>query len=719
MANKAEYLQMIQRAYEQEKGRFQQKREQGLEQAGSGTPLFGYLPPRWMLDFGATCAFLYALYGEAHYASQARDALVFYPEWAEHLPAEAASQRPEYADGIPPLEPVFYPVLYATTLQRIRATLSPADEQLLVEVLASSLRPILRFPEWGGHNRAMLRAAGLAVSAAAFPGHPEAGEWISLADELAEESWGRWSIEDAMLYQPHWLRALILYAEARQRAEELEDLIQPRLYLKAATQLLSPLGILPDFGDSHWLADSHTEWMACLEWGARAYQDPAMKWASSRIYQGGNVQVADAYHATVFALAWKWCDESIPERPPLNPEDALEDLISKKIVWRTGWDSGAAYACLNYRDEGDYGRTARDYLRHTLAVSAEKMHHGHADENSFVMLVQDGTLLLHESGYRESPPDGVYRSGVYHNRLIWRAGEKPPDQGLLEYLRGDGRYHPVSTERLYHTRLKDVQFTRLRLRDDGEGIAWDRSVIFLEELPAWIVADRFKAARAGMRTLSCLWWTTDILEKGEGWYETYIRSVQDWQNVKNAALWVGMPPVPGTITALSVEPFRRHFQPELALARTWSGEMNADQVVHFVTVLWPHPFEQRDEERNRAIEVIPSQPESRGIGIWLRWKGEERLFGLQEGPSTAPGRQDLRPTYTKEHGTTGFGPALSDAAFIAVRRQPQGGWAGFINGTFLSFQGQVLYSGPEHAMFQEDRSAQPGVPARFRYHVEF
>ena len=87
-----------------------------------------------------------------------------------------------------------------------------------------------------------------------------------------------------MLYQTHWLRALILYGEARGREAELKDLLQPRMYLKAFAQLLSPLGIPPDFGDSHWLMHSSWEWLACLEWGAAAYQDPALKWAAEQVY---------------------------------------------------------------------------------------------------------------------------------------------------------------------------------------------------------------------------------------------------------------------------------------------------------------------------------------------------------------------------------------------------------------------------------------------------
>ncbi len=715
MTSKQEYISLIERACQREGDRLPAEIEKSFQQAAESTPLFGYFPPRWMLDYAAACAFLYARRGEARLVEQAKEALFFYRDWLKHLPPGAEHSRPEYEDGIPPMEPVFNPVVFVPAVEQIRPALSAGELETLSDLLARTFKPVFRFPEWGGHNRAMLRAAGLALGARAFPDHPQAPAWAALADELAEESWGRWSIEDAMLYQPHWLRALIRYAEARGREAELKDMLQPRLHLKAMTQLLSPLGILPDYGDSHWLMHSQWEWLACLEWGAAAYQDPALKWAARRIFETRQADAPDAYLATVAALAWEWCDESVPARPPLDRDSALDDLVIKKLVWRTGWGGGDAYACLNYRDEGDYGRAARDYLRATLAVSAEKMHHGHADECSFSMLVHNGTLLLHESGYRERPPDGIYRAAVYHNRLIWQPGRKPAGLGLLEFLRGDGRYQPTRTERLYHTRLGEAEFSRVRVVDETQGLAWDRSVIFLPNLPAWVVLDGALATRTGPRTISSLWWTTDVLARGEGWFDTHLQGVMGWANRKEAALWIAMPGAPSQPGTLSVEPFRRHFQDELALARTWYGEHRAGRCVNFVTVLWPHAYGEPGEDRFPKIEVVESEPLGAGIGVWLRWGGVERLFGVLNDLARFCGQEDVRPTYSAGQGPVGYGPLRSDAAFVFLRKEAGGEWAGFIHGTHLSHQGQVLYQGRPHAMFQEDATDRPGVPARFRW----
>jgi hypothetical protein len=50
-----------------------------------------------------------------------------------------------------------------------------------------------------------------------------------------------------------------------------------------------------------------------------------------------------------------------------------------------------------------------------------------------------------------------------------------------------------------------------------------------------------------------------------------------------------------------------------------------------------------------------------------------------------------------------------------VKRGAFGEWAGFINGTYLACDGKIYYEGLPHAMFQENKTALPGVPARFRW----
>jgi hypothetical protein len=716
MPTRSDYLTYIQAAYDNERGHLD--REIAAWQAqfrasAALTALFGYSPPRWPLHMAAVAAFLYEQTGEPALAAEAADRLLRFPDWTRELPPDVAAARPEYADGVPPLDTTFDPLVFAAACTRIRPALTDATYAALAAIAAASLRPIWRFPEWGGHNRAMLRAASLGACARAFADHPDAAAWAVLADELAEESWGRWSIEDAIMYQAHWLRALVIYAEVRGRSGQLAQFVQPRLYLRAAAQLMSPIGILPDFGDSHWQTHGRWEWIACLEWGAATYRDPAMKWAAEQLWAGQPRGTPNIYAGQALILAWSWCDNALIAQLPETADDALDDLVLKKMVFRTGWDAGASYACLNYRDEGDYGRVARDFLWQTLAVSAEKMHHGHADEGSIALLAHAGTVLLHESGYRESPPDGMYRADVYHNRLIWRPGSLPAEKPLAG-LFDRGHYRAVRTERLYRTQLGDAEIGRVRVTDEMQGVAWDRSVFFLPALPGWVVIDTARALAEAERTLAQLWWTTDILAQGHDWADTHIAEITGWRNAEGATLRVITPDIPGAEIVAASSVFRRCFRDEIMLAACWHGVHRPAGPIHFVTVLWPHPFADAGGD-GPAVEVVRAEPGDRGIAVRLSWQGETRILAAASEPGSCLLAEDVRPRYTFASRRAAYGPILTDADFAYLRDNSSGSWAGFINGARLDVNGKTLYQGGSHAMFQEDRTDRPGVPARFRW----
>ena len=718
MSRKAEYLAFIQKSYDQDQGKVEDEITRWREQF-SNSSLFGYSPTRLPLQVGVVAAYLYEQTGRQAYARQAAELFLRYREFTAVYPQSARGRRPEYSGAaLPPLDCVFDPIVFAPAVERIRPELSPAEEAQLAEIMADSLAMVWRFPEWGGHNRAMLRAASLAVCARAFPAHPYAGDWIAMSDELAEESWGRWSIEDAMMYQSHWLRAMIHYSEARRKAQ-LTDFLQPRFHIKSMVQLLSPLGVLPNYGDSHWLMHSPWEWMSLFEWGAQAYQDPHMKWAAQRIWQErSQAEAPNIYAAMVLTQAHRWCDESIRPYEPHNFPDALDDLVAKKLVFRSGWGPKDAYACVNYRDEGDYGRIARDYLRTNLAVSAEKMHHGHSDEGAFSMLVHDGTLLLHESGYRESPPDGIYRADRFHNRLIWRPTVGLPNQPAWDLLEDNGHYHALRTERLYQTHLLNADLRRVRMVDEAAGLAWDRSIAFFPSLPAWVVIDTALAQRTAPRTFSLLWWTTDLLgQSSEGTaFETWISQIHEWQNARTCHLSILMPQVPGQSVRVETGVHQRDFHPETLISSTWRGQHLAGRAVSFVSVLWPHAPDQREMP---AVEVLDSEPSGRGLAVRLRWRGEERLLATLADLSAPWIQDDIRPRYTAAQGFTAYGEVSSDAAFVYTHTAPGARQAGMINGTRLEVGGALLHQAPLSSMFQEDGSDLPGVPARFRWEGEF
>lgn len=708
------YLSYIRKMFAEKQATAEQQLNEWRERFTNST-LFGYYPPRGPLHLAALAAFLYQQDGDESLGRLAVEQLLRYPSFTEIYPQSARAARPEY-EGVPfpPFDCAFDPILYSPAVDRLKPVLQPGELEQLGKIAGDSLEMVWKFPEWGGHNRAMLRAASLALCARSFPAHPRAAAWVEMSDELAEESWGRWSIEDAMMYQSHWLRALIQYAQARGKTE-FSDFLQPRMHIKSMVQLLSPLGILPSYGDSHHF--EIWEWLPVLEWGATAYRDPAMKWAAEQYFQSHLEHGTHGLHSALIVVnAFDWSDDSLEPAQPHYVPDALDDLVLKKIVFRTGWDKNSAYALLNYRDEGDYGLVARDYLRTNLAVSAEKMHHGHSDEGSLVMLVHEGNLLLNDGGYREDPPDGIYRADRFHNRLVWRPTVGLPADDPWEQLQDNGHYRAVRTNRLYQTHLLGAAFTRVRISDELEQMDWDRSIIFIPSLPVYLVVDSALAHVTRPRQLSQLWWTRQIHASGEDWYETGIDRAQHWVNQNDARLRIMLPSLPGQATRRVTHPARRNFQDEQVIVHGWRGEHRAGRSLNFVSLLVPHKAGETDMPE---AQLTHSDPLGRGLGITLAWKGEKHFITVLNDLSASWLVDDIRPRYTFAQGRTVYGPVTTDAAFTYVRETPGGSSAGFLNGTRLEYHNQVLHQAPTSGMFQEDRSDIPGVPARFRWQGEF
>ncbi len=713
MPKRSDYKAFIKESYLREAHHLDEEIATWEERVSADNPLLGYQAPKFPLQLASVAAFLFEDKGGAVLGRQAVETLLRFRQFTQAYPAQAVHLRPEYAGGVPPLDAVFDPLVFAAACYRLKPVLTPQEAVDLAGIAADSLRPIWRFPEWGGHNRAMLRAASLAACAWTFPDHPEAGSWQELADELAEESWGRWSIEDTMMYQAHWLRAMILYA--RYRGRDLISLVQPRMTVRAILQMLSPMGILPDFGDSHWLMHSHWEWIALFEWGAGVYHDPEMKWGAEKIWQFQQREAPNIYAASALLLAWEWCDDRVATAIPQDTPDALDDQVVKKLVFRTGWDGPAAYACVNYRDEGDYALTARNYLRTNLAVSAEKMHHGHADEGGFSLLVHHGTVLLHESGYRENPPDGIYRADYYHNRLVWRAGARLPGTRAWDYLKDNGHYKPVRSERLYQSHLCGIDVRRIRLTDAVQGLVWDRSIFFIPEIACWVILDGLAALRTGPRTSSQFWWTQQLMERGERWFKTWIPGIQTWQNAQNSALWIYIPEVPHQVNELSLSTQRRSFQDEILISNTWSGELRLSRAINFAAILVPSGFHESSPIDPGRVAVFTSQPGGRGIGIRFACAGEEFFLTTLNDLECGALQEDVRPRFTAEQGWCQVDTLESDAAFSIMRTREGEGKIGFLNGTRLVCQGRELFQMQPHAMFQEDGSHPVGITSRFRW----
>jgi hypothetical protein len=419
-----------------------------------------------------------------------------------------------------------------------------------------------------------------------------------------------------------------------------------------------------------------------------------MKWAAAIIAQkfidfsAPNPSVGLGY---MLLDCYRWADDDIPVIPPKSlSQEVMEDVQGKKIVFRNGWDNRATYLLLNYRDEGDGGLNFRDYLRDTIPVEEEKMTHGHADENSIVLLMSGGSVLLHDGGYRDympSGPFGAYRQDYFHNRLcvrpekIWMGQEEGqqrysireavPGQPVLDFLHNAGSYRIVRTQKVDFLTLPDLDYSRTRLFDDNMGYEWDRVITYIKEPGIFVVFDIFKSRKEEYFTLSNLWHTRKIVEKGEHWYDTVYDRIQKNTLSTDCRLTIVFPSTHYRLEGVEKE--KRHYQDEVLIHQTAAQHFELGETVGFITVLIPHKATVSAQGLANKIHLLPVVQPKKGMGVEISDKGKTYYVGVKNDLRMDMTRDWRRPRYTYESGKIRFGNMETNGDFV-----------------FYSLQGNIL-----------------------------
>lgn len=633
--------------------------------------LWGYNPPGTPVYLAATCGYLYSLNHNEVYAQRALQLLAEYGNLRKTLPADFASSRAEYAHGVPPFTNFFFIAPFAQAYLAVRDSRSatPALRAAIEHDLAECVDFVYTFPEWGSHNRAMLRALGFLLGAQAIPHHPHVHQWTRMAEAIAADNLQSWEVEDATVYHPVWLHALLRYAEAADKPQ-VHSSVFLRYYLEYFAHLISPAGLVPDFGDAFWESSLEAlRFVAVFERGAAVFRDPTFRWAAATLLatsrtRTDTVNIAAAYH---LCDAHRWTDESVATKAPqTGSEEVLEDVIGKKVVFRNGWDDRSTYLLLNYRDEGEGGWMSRNYLRNTLTVEEEKMHHGHADENSISLLMHNGSVLLHDAGYRDGLPSGPYgswRQDYFHNRLVVRSNKRDPHQGVLEFVRNSGAYRPVETHKIDFVRLRDVDMSRTRVSESFPGYDWDRIVVYVRSQGVFVIFDAVKATRSDYLTLTSFWHGQQVQRIRDGVYTITVDSLQALQLPQRSALRVEF--LERTAKSEGVEPISRHGQNEYALYQSTSSQYKTGDIEVFVTVLTPFDRGSRLEDLPRA-SLLPTSMPSRAVAIRLDSGGHTLLIAAKLDLESEIARENIRPRYQYELGRTTYGEFETDAHFFVA-----------------------------------------------------
>lgn len=673
--------------------------------------VFGYRAPGSLLEMAVIYSYLFEKEKKPEYAQRVKKVLVTYGDFRSMFPEWARKQRPDYQDSVPALPDFFTVMRYIRaydTLHRLEV-FSKEENKKIETIIAESMAYLLRTQEWGPMNRAALRAETLAWAMRALPNHPSAKIWEMQRKALGDDNWGNWQIEDATIYHSVWLYALLGYADAMGKLEELLKTPEMYYYAHYFLHLMCPADMIPDFGDANWL----TNWdrfLVFFEAAANQYKNPSLKWAAATIARKfiNFRNPANVSLGYLLLDCYRWGSDGISAFPPKTlSKEVMEDVQGKKIVFRNGWDHHSSYMLLNYRDEGDGGLNFRDYLRDTIPVEEEKMTHGHSDENSIVLLMANGSVLLHDGGYRDympSGPFGAYRQDYFHNRLcvrpekIWigqqegqyrySIGDAVPGQSVLDFLHNAGSYRRVRTQKVDFLTLPDFDYSRTRLIDENMGYEWDRVITYIKNPEIFVVFDILKARKEEYFTLSNLWHTRKIVAQGEHWYDTVYDRIQKHELQTDNNLLIVFPLTHFRIEG--VEPEKRHYQDETLIHQTTAQHFELGESVGFVTVLIPHPADESPQKWTERISLLPINPQRAGLGVHIEVEGKDVIVGVKNDLRMDMCRDWRRPRYTYESGKTHFGEFETNGDFVFASLSEAKLNYTIVNLTKALFKGKVL-----------------------------
>lgn len=676
--------------------------------------IWGYRPPSRLLEMASIYATLYDMERRDEDARRARVVLKKWDDYTKAYPKSAARRRTDYNAGVPPLPDFFTTMRYIRPYEILKrhGLLSQAEQKEMEDVIARGLRYTLRTQEWGPMNRTVLRAEALAWAVRAASEHPESKIWRFYERALAFDNWGNWEIEDAAIYHAVWVYGLLGYADATSRMKELFNTPEMFYYAQYFLYMISPEGTLPDFGDARW-KDNWARYLVFFEAAAAAYQNPEMKWAANQLAEIfiDFTKIQNTGLAFLLLDAARFGSDNVPvQKPTAGSMEVMEDIVGKKIVFRDGWEPTSIYMMLNYRDEGDGGLLFRDYLRDTIPVEEEKMTHGHADENSIILLMDNGSILLRDGGYRDympSGPYGNYRQDYFHNRLcvrqekIWM-GQKQgeyryshsdrravPGQSVLDFLHNAGSYRPIRTYKIDFLTFEEFDYSRTRLVDDPLGYTWDRVIVHVKDPACFVVFDILKATEEEFFTAANLWHTRKIVDQGSHWYDTVYDSLKGQSLNTDTRLLIHFPK--NHYRMEQVESIRRNTQKEWVISETTAQHFELGQHIGFVTVLTPHSSGVSPKKILERVEYIEPEPEGAGLHIVLKDKDKTVQIGVKRDLRMDMIRDWRRPKYTYEAGKIRYDDLETNGDFIFAERKNNTLQYTIVNLTKATIGDRVLY----------------------------
>jgi hypothetical protein len=661
-------------------------------------------PPKPHNHWARFSGLLYSVTGDKKYAEHAREILLTMPS----------------SDN-------FYAIQIIKQIEG-SGLLTEEDLQVINEkIVAGAERAVLYWPEWGAMNHATNGVVNNLTAAMQYmPDHPDYDRWKQKRDINLSGSWGLWSIEDSQIYIPVWNKPMMQYAELEGREDEFYAMPMTKYYFDYLVQLLTPGGQIVEFGDGRYGKGYTWDWMiSVLEKGASVYRDGKMKWAAHRIFEAHAKELGHRPGAEIVE-AYVWADDSIKEEIPTDKSRlVLEDYVGKKVVFRSGWDRNATYLFLNFMDDAPFGIDGKEHMITSINVETEKNHHGHADENAIGLLTKDGSILLYESGYRETSstgPDGQFRADVFHNKLIVREGLADPNWRLMPFLLDGGRYKFVNTKLMHFRRFKEVDISRTRLTYDEMGYQWDRLITYVKGKEWFVIFDIVKILKDGDKTLANLFYTQNITDfdvNNRIWFDTYYRTIAasptlapfyaGERNKEVTRLLMYFPE--GTSFRVGAEQLRNNVQTEWAVYSAKSDSFKSGDILVYTTLLIPHPKSVDAKTIVASLAGIEVFHKGNGYGLKLPTESGYMQFNAMLDLEAEYLKENVRPRYNFESGRADYGELTTDARYCYLNKNDSELFYSFFQASKLVVNGQIIFEAQGMEFGQDDGSySRYGVP---------
>ena len=671
------------------------------KEAGQEKAVFGSL---WLI---APMVVLHEKTGEEKYLQWAKTDML----WMVDSAIQPDGKTQPFISSFRDMQPFCEAYLYL----KEKGCFSKKEMKKIDAQISTSVTTHYSHTDWGAQNRASVDGAGFLYAAKAVPDDPEVKKWINYGEALLYDSWGGWEIEDASIYSPFWFFYVLTAAEVKNQVEELMNFITTKYYFEFYSHLMMPNDMLPDWGDGDWTHNWHWYFADMIRAGSY-YKNGKYLHFAQRLYNyhrmvglkgvpvhGFNINGLEGDAIYCAGAALRWLDTSVPIIPFLitKSEEIIDDLITKKIAFCNEKGPCSAFALLNYRDEGPYGKYQRDYLNQELYAQEEKPHHGHADENSIIMLMEDRTVLLADGGYRRSFHDG-WRADLYHNRIVARLGW-PVEKNIIEYLMNNKQYHTVKTEKIHFGTFGEIDYSRTRLVDELRGYSADRIIIFVVEKGIYIIVDVITIDKPGHKIFVNMWHPDNILKQGGfkrerdhyvvSWPKKIPIRREYWPNEHNRELLIQF--LDNRDKYTGIKEIDRRFNTSNTFFQYLYNYFFKGQRITFVTILTPHKPGIFDNEMLNFVKIISDENRSyRAIGLSFKIDNNPVTVGLKLDQTIGLTNFKGRPMFNWQTGAVEYGKLKTDADFAFVIDDNKEFEYGLINGCQVIYDGIKLFDMP-------------------------